>query len=161
MKTLVVKGIITATSDKQNEEFKAKTPTKSIYFRANEKYSALLKEFGLEEYSGVDKETKEENKFFIVKASAQVNINGEKIDCTIEGETMNFHSDEKEVGIALIQNKHSTGTIFTRCYAIKGVIDYNAAIDPFADFDEDIELPAEFAELDLDEEMEERGIKVD
>lgn len=139
LKGLVVRGIITSTSDKQSEKFVPKTPQKTIYFTvSNEADRKKLEDFGLTEYTGA-KGTPEEINYFMVKMSERVKHDGRVIS-GIAGEERNFTSDGKVVALALLKGEN-VGNIFYRCTAIHGILVENEGVDPFADMDlSDIEV---------------------
>lgn len=69
---VIVPAIITATSNKTDEDFKQETPTKTVYFNVTDKAKIKeLEELGLTCYTPKDKEGKP---YFIVKATKAVKI---------------------------------------------------------------------------------------
>lgn len=62
LENLVIQGIITATSNKQDQEFIQEVPTKTVYLKVDEPTSKKLQEFGLTEYSSKS----DGEKFFII-----------------------------------------------------------------------------------------------
>ena len=107
LQTLVVKGQITATSNKISEEFKQQKPTKTIYFNAAsvEDENKLI-EFGLQAYTSKD----DNETFFIAKAPAkgiQVWCQGKQLEpLNVEIESPNFKSaDGVEIGLAITKGQ--------------------------------------------------------
>ena len=136
---IVVRGIITATSDKQSQDFDVNTELKTVHFvPQNDTEREKLIEFGLQEYG-------KEHKYFMAKlpktfkhgnvtrsglAQTEANIDegtGEIID------NPNFHSDGNIVALALFKGEKSKN-VFYRITRIHGVL-VNFEVDPFADED--------------------------
>ena len=63
MENLVIEGIITATSKKQDGDYQQEVATKTVYIKTNEEYAKQLESFGLTKYTS--KEDKED--YFIMK----------------------------------------------------------------------------------------------
>ena len=51
MENLVIKGIISTTSNKQSKDFKSENPQKTAYLQLDEKNAKLLEEFGVQKYT--------------------------------------------------------------------------------------------------------------
>lgn len=119
LKNIRVKGIITATSNKQKKGFDS-DPRKTIYFTAlDEKDRQALKEFGITEYTP---ENKNEKPFFIVKASETIKLYqvGKKeyvteLDTSVSANNFNTANT---VGISILKGKAETGTEYKRVYAL-------------------------------------------
>lgn len=117
MENLVIKGIITATSNKQDGEFKQEVPTKTAYLKVDEENSKKLQDFGMTEYSSKE----DGEKFFIVglvrglmvykpngigvKRSDLSLINGE------EGENPNYETSE-EIGMNIVKGEYRNNDFF-------------------------------------------------
>ncbi len=120
LENLIVQGIITATSDKQDPRFPSNNPRKSLYIAINEENTKKAKEFGLTEYVS----RTDQSKFFIVKASENIDvydINNDHINIIngIANHTANFYT-EKEVQLALIKGQSANfSNTFVRLKAIK------------------------------------------
>ena len=63
MENLVIEGIITATSKKQDGDYQQEVATKTVYIKTSEEYAKQLESFGLTKYTS--KEDGEE--YFIMK----------------------------------------------------------------------------------------------
>lgn len=133
MDNLVVLGQITATSKKNNGEFKQEIPTKTAYIRTDEENAKKLEDFGLTKYTSKDSN----EDYFIIKFPQNVmlfrqNGFGEKHPelsrVEIDGmETNNFKTpDNKFLPLNIIKGNHKNNDFF-RLQAIK------------IDVDEDIE----------------------
>lgn len=71
-KNVIVPAIITATSNKQDEDFKQETPTKTVYFHVTDKDKIKeLEELGMTCYTPKDKEGQP---YFVCKAVKAVKI---------------------------------------------------------------------------------------
>lgn len=130
-KSLTIKAIITATSNKQDNRFKTENPRKSLYVTVDAENKKLLEEFGLTEYT-----SKQDNKpFFIIKTGAKLDhyVAGVKVG-EVSGliDAPNFTSNGEVVHIALYQDKSDTGKNYTRAYAVNGTIKEVEAQNPFA-----------------------------
>lgn len=136
MKDLVIKGQITATSNKQSDKFVAKTPQKTAYLKLDAKNAKLAQEFGLQEYTPKDGG----EPYFMVKIVEKLrayydNSNAcDKLDTSIE--TPNFKTpDNVEIGLALVQGEN-LGNKFYRLSAVKlsksSDIETLEAANPFA-----------------------------
>lgn len=125
MENLIFKGQITATSKKQNGDFKQEIPTKTAYVTTDEETAKKLEEFGLQKYT-----SKEDNgSFFIMKMPANLMVYlpngfGEKrpdlSQITFEGiETNNFKTtDDKPLKMNVIKGNHKNNDFF-RLQAIR------------------------------------------
>ena len=117
---VIVPAIITATSNKTDEDFKQETPTKTVYFNVTDKAKIKeLEELGLTCYTPKDKDGKP---YFICKATKVVKIyfkDGSTIEkmfttITIDPQTMqkvaspNLFTDT-EVVISVIKVKGGKG----------------------------------------------------
>lgn len=132
-KSLTIKAIITATSNKQDGRFKSENPRKSMYIVADEENTKLLEGFGLTQYTPKDKEGKP---YFIIKTGAKLDHYkaGVKLG-EVSGliDSPNFTSNGEVVGIALFQEKTDLGKTYTRAYAINGTVANVEQQNPFAD----------------------------
>lgn len=136
METLILKGVITATSDKQSEVYRVETEQKSAYLKLDETETAKAKAFGLTEY-GTDE------KYFVVKLSQDVTIRfkdhvGNETTKTRSGlanETPNFHTDDKLCAVAIMKNQSKAGNEFFRLYSIFGKIVDVEKRDAFEEMD--------------------------
>lgn len=117
---VIVPAIITATSNKIDEDFKQETPTKTVYFNVTDKAKIKeLEELGLTCYTPKDKDGKP---YFICKATKDVKIyfkDGSTVEkmfttITIDPQTMqkvaspNLFTDT-EVVISVIKVKGGKG----------------------------------------------------
>src|SRR5699024_12256006 len=125
MENIVIKGIITATSKKNNDEtFKQEVPTKTAFVSTDEENAKKLEEFGLTKYT-----SKEGDDYFIIKFPANLMVylpNGFgkkrpdlsqiyiKDDETGEyNETNNFKTpDEKMLPLKIIKENHKNKDIY-------------------------------------------------
>ena len=125
MDNLVVLGQITATSKKNDGEFKQEIPTKTAYIRTDEENAKKLEDFGLTKYTSKDSN----EDYFIIKFPQNVMIylpNGmgtkrpDLSQVTFEGiETNNFKTpDEKLVPLNIIKGNHMNNDFF-RLQAIR------------------------------------------
>lgn len=118
MKNINVKINITATSNKQNSQFKVENPKKSVYITPkNETEKKKLLSFGLTEYTSKDGEC-----FFIVKATDEIKcwLNGqvvEKLPASIEDPNFKFEP-KKFLTVNIIQGENMNNK-FYRINAIK------------------------------------------
>ena len=125
MENLVIKGQITATSKKQNDDFKQEIPTKTAYVTTDEDSAKVLERFGLQKYT-----SKEDGSlFFIIKMPANLMVylpNGvgakrpDLSQITFEGiETNNFKTpDDKLLLLNIIKGNHKNNDFF-RLQAIR------------------------------------------
>lgn len=117
---VIAPAIITATSNKQDEDFKQETPTKTVYFNVTDKSKVKeLQELGMTEYTPKDKDGKP---YFVAKATKAVKIyfkDGSVIEkpftiTTIDPQTMqkvaspNLFTDN-EVVLSVIKVKGGKG----------------------------------------------------
>lgn len=117
---VIVPAIITATSNKTDEDFKQETPTKTVYFNVSDKDKVKeLEALGMTEYTPKDKDGKP---YFICKATKAVKIyfkDGSTIEkmfttTTIDPQTMqevaspNLFTDS-EVVLSVIKVKGGKG----------------------------------------------------
>ena len=116
---LTFKGQITATSKKQDGDYKQEIPTKTAYVTTDEETAKKLVEFGLQEYTSKADQTS----FFILKFPASLMVyykSGAKekrpdlSQITLEGlETNNFKTpDEKLIGMNIIKGNHKNNDFF-------------------------------------------------
>lgn len=123
LKSIIVQGVITSTSDKGNERFHTSTPQKTAYIETDLTNTKLLEDFGLRKYTS--KETGVN--FFIVKLSQNVShyVNKQLVD-TISGlageGNHNFTTGERLVGLEIIKGTSDFGNDFYRLTAINGEI---------------------------------------
>lgn len=124
MENLVIRGQITATSKKQDGDFKQQTPTKTAYVAVNETDSQKLIEFGLTQYT-----SKQGEHYFILKFPAEVMVylpNGmgtkrpDLSQITVDGvETNNFKTVYgKELQFNILKGEHMNNE-FYRLQAIR------------------------------------------
>ena len=137
LEMLIVKGIITATSDKVDPRFASTTgeDTKTIYVELDGESAVQAKAFGLREYV-----SKEDGKpFFIIRSARNLSIyDSEDEDANkqvisgIVNEYNNFES-VGEVGLAISKGKSDiNGQPFYRVFAILGEIQEFETTNPFA-----------------------------
>lgn len=125
LKSLNINGIITATSDKQSKDFVSKNPRKTIYVKLDKENQEKAEQFGLTGYVSQEDQVR----FYPIKASADISLYklGQKDSFAkisgIADESPNFHSDGKEVRLALIKGRN-VGNDFFRLTAIQ-VVDEN------------------------------------
>lgn len=150
MKTLVIKGIISATSDKQSDKFKVETLQKSVHIVVDELFEAQLIAFGLTKYTPQEKGAQP---YFVVKAAKKIRYNNDEyISGLADGNQPNFHSDGKLVAMNLIKSTSEQGNEFVRLNAILGKVQEFESIDPFADIDLDL------SDIEMPDELDARGI---
>ena len=124
MKNLVVEGQITATSKKQNADYKQETPTKTAYITVSDSDAKKLEDFGLVKYSSNENET-----FFIIKLVKKLMLyfpNGmstprhDLSQIEVDGqETNNFKTtDEHPVQLNILKGEN-LGNEFYRVQAIR------------------------------------------
>lgn len=70
MKNVIIRGLITATSKKENDKFKQDNPTKTAYITVDAENRKKLLSLGLTEYTS----RKDKQGFFIIKFSANTVI---------------------------------------------------------------------------------------
>ena len=118
MENINVKVTITATSNKQNSQYKIENPKKSVYISPkNKTEKQKLIDFGLTEYTSKDGEN-----FFIVKATDKIKcwLNGkvvEELPTSIEDPNFKFEQG-KYLTVNLIQGENMKNK-FYRINAIK------------------------------------------
>lgn len=122
---LIVEVQITATSNRESEDFKAEVPTKTAYLKADEAQSAKMVEFGMTQYTSEEDNTP----FFILKCARNIAVylNGKDEEPVIRsGEIYlednrrnpNFKTpDDKTVKINIIKGENK-GNVFCRLQAI-------------------------------------------
>ena len=131
MENIVIKGIITATSKKNNDEtFKQETPTKTAFITTDQENADKLQKFGLTKYT-----SKEGNDYFIIKFPANLMVylpNGfgkkrpdlsqiyiKDVETGEYNETNNFKTpDEKMLPLNIIKGNHKNNDFF-RLQAIR------------------------------------------
>lgn len=130
MENIIIEGIITATSKKNNNDsFKQEVPTKTAYLETDEENSKKLEDFGLTKYTSQDG-----NDYFIIKFPANVMVytpNGFgkkrpdlsqiylKNDLGEYEETNNFRTPEnKKLKFNIIKGNHMNNDFF-RLQAIR------------------------------------------
>ena|SRR5699024_1140222 len=131
MKNLVIKGIITATSKKNNDEdYKQEVPTKTAYIKTDQENAKKLEDFGVTKYTSQE----EKEDYFIIKFPATVMTylpNGVgskrpklsqihvKNDLGEYEETNNFKTpDDKPLPLNIIKGNHKNNDFF-RLQAIR------------------------------------------
>lgn len=114
LKNVVITGMVTGTSKKENGKFKQDTQT--AYIRpASEKDAQALINFGLREYT-----SKEGEKFFIVKTplkGVQVWCAGEKVDqleTTLDAPTFSTNF----IKLSILKGESDLGNTFFRLGAV-------------------------------------------
>lgn len=118
MKNINVNVTITATSNKQNSQYKIENPKKSVYISPkNKTEKQKLIDFGLTEYTSKDGEN-----FFIVKSTDKIKcwLNGqvvEELPTSIEDPNFKFEQG-KYLTVNLIQGENMKNK-FYRINAIK------------------------------------------
>ena len=118
MKNINVNVNITATSNKQNSQFKVENPKKSVYIKPENEYEKnKLISFGLTEYT-----SKEGESFFILKATDKIKcwLNGkvvEELPTSIEDPNFKFEQG-KYLTVNIIQGENMNNK-FYRINAIK------------------------------------------
>lgn len=118
MKNINVNVNITATSNKQNSQFKVENPKKSVYIKPeNEIEKQKLISFGLTEYT-----SKEGESFFILKATDKIKcwLNGqvvEQIPASIEDPNFKFE-EGKFLTVNILEGENMNNK-FYRINAIK------------------------------------------
>ena len=118
MENINVKVAITATSNKQNSQYRIENPKKSVYISPeNESEKQKLIGFGLTEYTSKDGEN-----FFIVKATDKIKcwLNGkvvEELPTSIEDPNFKFEQG-KYLTVNIIQGENMNNK-FYRINAIK------------------------------------------
>lgn len=143
MENIVIKGRISATSNKVDGKFQQETPTKTAYVEVTEEESKkALVGFGLTEYTSKD----DGKNFFIIKLPKEVSIfQGNQMHKIPGGvDTPNFKTpDDKELMLNIIRGNNK-GNDFYRLQAIlvqeQSDIETIAPENPFADFT-DADLP--------------------
>jgi len=124
MENIIIEGQITATSKKQNGDFKQEVPTKTAYLKTDEENAKKLVDFGLQEYTSQNEED-----YFIIKFPANVMVykpNGfgekrpELSQIIFEGiETNNFKTpDGKMLPLNIIKGNYKNNDFF-RLQAIR------------------------------------------
>ena len=119
MENIAVKVNITATSNKQNSQYKTDNPKKSVYFTPlNDTEKAKLIDFGLVEYTPKDGGAS----FFVVKSTDEIKcwLNKqivEKIPASIEDSNFKFE-EGKFLTINIIKGEN-VGNVFYRINGIK------------------------------------------
>lgn len=120
MENLVIKGRITATSNKVDTKFKQENPTKTAYVTvSDETEKKKLIDFGLTEYTS----KKDGLSFFIIKLPQNVAIYVDGVEGSepLPGntETPNFSTVEgKDLSLNIIKGEHMNNDFF-RLQAIK------------------------------------------
>lgn len=121
MENIILKGRVTATSNKVDEKYKKENPTKTAYVTISEADRQKAIDFGLSEYNS----KQDGNSFFIVKLPKDVAIyvegTGKIVPEKMSGkvDTPNFMTAEnKEVKMNFIKGEKS-GNDFYRLQAIQ------------------------------------------
>lgn len=114
METIIIKGIITATSNKKSDLNNEESQRKSIYISGDKANLERAKDFGLTVYT-----SKDGDDFLIVKASNMVTLYcGEeykKISTSVNDG--NFNTGDNVVDLAIMKGEKNHNT-FYRLYAI-------------------------------------------
>ena len=133
LESLVIKGIITATSNKKSDKYENQVNRKQVYFTVDEETAKKVEGFGLRKYTSYDGED-----FFVVRTSKTVSRyeEGKLVDeilCenTDSEFTPNFNSDGKVVGLNLIKGESDYGKDWIRLSAINGNIEFVVRTSPF------------------------------
>ena len=128
MENMTIKAIITATSKKQNGDFKQEIPTKTAYLTADKENSKKLVDFGLTEYTSKDGESyfiiKLVNKLMLYPTGDEPRLARELSLVELDGvETNNFRTPEdRPVGLNILKGENK-GNTFYRLQAIQIVND--------------------------------------
>ena len=128
MENTIVQAIITATSKKQNGDFKQEIPTKTAYLTADKENSKKLVDFGLTEYTSKDGESyfiiKLVNKLMLYPTGDEPRLARELSLVELDGvETNNFRTPEdRPVGLNILKGENK-GNTFYRLQAIQIVND--------------------------------------
>lgn len=140
LEQLLFTGRITATSNRQNEDFKT-DPRKTAYITvSSETQRKKLIDFGLTEYT-----SKEDNQpFFIIKMGQELRVfvNGKQSILDTNAVSENFSTTE-EIGIAVLKGKANKSKItYNRIFALnlpsRTVLETTVPKNPFEmedDFD--------------------------
>lgn len=123
MENLIIKGQLTATSNKVNEDYKTDNPTKTGYVTVeDENISNKMKDFGLTEYTS----QQDDSKFFIIKLPQQLTLvkgnNMRKLSGDVESPNLKT-KDGQEFKMNVIKGRNK-GNDFFRLQAIE-VNDYS------------------------------------
>lgn len=123
MENLIIKGQLTATSNKVNEDYKTDNPTKTGYVIVeDENISNEMKGFGLREYTSQE----DDSKFFIIKLPQQLTLvkgnNMKKLSGDVESPNLKT-KDGQEFKMNVIKGRNK-GNDFFRLQAIE-VNDYS------------------------------------
>lgn len=121
MENIVIKGKVTATSNKVDGKFKQEEPTKTAYLTIAEEDKKKAVEFGLREYTS----SEDGNIFFIVKLPKNVALYVEGVKSAspelMSGSvaTNNFKTtDEYDLSLNIIKGEN-LGNVFYRLQAIQ------------------------------------------
>ena len=146
MENILIQGQITATSKKQDGDFRQEIPTKTAYVSTNEPNARKLEEFGLTKYTPKDGG----DPYFILKFPANLMVytpdgQGTKrpdlSQITVDGvETNNFKTpDNKKIWMSVFKGNHKNND-FYRLQAIfvqsPEDIEEIKPENPFADLDD-------------------------
>lgn len=116
MENLVIKGIISTTSNKQSEDFKSDSPQKTAYLQLDEKNAKLLGDFGVQKYTSKNGED-----FHCIKVIEKLKLYFDNSKGYLEFESdvnqPNFKT-EKEVKMNIIKGE-KTGNTFYRLQALQ------------------------------------------
>lgn len=140
MKSIVIKGIISTMSNKNDSQFKQEVPTKTAYLTADVENSEKLQNFGLTLYTSKDNG----DNFFIVKTSKNLScyVTGNKdelpakLDMSVEKGVSIKTAENVEISMNIVSGEN-LGNEFFRLQAIKIVsmddIEEIKANNPFED----------------------------
>jgi len=117
MENLIIKGKVSATSNKVDDKYQQESPTKTAYVEVSDpNIVQAMENFGLTQYTSRDNETD----FFIIKCPKQVTlVKGNQMRKLSGGvETPNFKTaDDKEFKMNIIKGNNK-GNDFFRLQAI-------------------------------------------
>ena len=116
MENLVIKGIISTTSNKQSKDFKSENQQKTAYLQLDEKNAKLLEDFGVQKYTSKNGED-----FHCIKVIEKLKLYFDDSKACVEYESdvnqPNFKT-EKEVKMNIIKGE-KTGNTFYRLQALQ------------------------------------------
>lgn len=149
-KNLVIKAIITGTSNKEEGDFK--NGCKTIYFKPTDEYVQQAKDFGLKQYTTKDDKVE----YFVANCASSgiaVYKEGKKVselDGSVNGANFNtvVSNEDNEVvsehvvGLSFFKG-HKKGNDFVRMNAILGSVNLLQAQNPFEKIENDFDIDFE------------------